>query len=93
LREWRIIECGNLHYFLRDSILKAVLSALEFPGVPENLFEGLFTVVKVDPGVGVPVRTPEPDGEVPRHVSSPLFLMIPVCRESSGGQRGRFPEK
>jgi hypothetical protein len=51
-----------------------VLATLEFPGVPEDLFEGFFTIVKIDPGVGVPVRTPEPDGEVPRHASSPRFF-------------------
>jgi hypothetical protein len=64
----RIVEGGDFHRFLRDALLGAVFAALEIPSLLEDLFEGLLAVGKSDPGVTVPMRTTEPDGEVPRHV-------------------------
>ncbi len=66
-----------------------MLATLKFPSLLEDLLEGFLAVGKGDPGVGVAVWTPEADGEVPRHVSFPRILMIPVCREPAGG----FPRK
>jgi len=82
-----------LHDFLGNSFLEAVFAALEVPGLLEDLFEGFLAVRNSNPGVAVPARTPEPDGEVPRHESSLRIVMIPVCRESCGGPRVGFPRK
>jgi hypothetical protein len=35
----RIIEGGDFHGFLRNALLGAVLAALKFPSLLENLFE------------------------------------------------------
>jgi len=70
-----------------------MLAALEVPSLLQDLFEGFLAVRKGDPRVAVPTRTPEPDGEVPRHERSLRVLMIPVCRESGGGHRTDFLEK
>ena len=85
MRGLRIVEWGDLHGLLGDASLRAVLAALEVPSLLKYLFEGFLTVGKRDPGVTIPVRAPEPDGEVPRHENSPRNLMIPVCPGSSGG--------
>ena len=69
---------------------EAVLAALEFPSLLKDLFEGFLAVRKGDPGVAVPARAPEPDGKVPKHVSSPRILMIPVCRRPGSWPRSGF---
>jgi len=89
----RIVEGGYLHDFLGNSFLEAVFAAFEVPGLLKDLFEGFLAVRNGDPGVAVPARTPEPDGEVPRHESSLRIVMIPVCRESCGGPCVSFPRK
>jgi hypothetical protein len=93
LRGPGIVEGRYLHDFLGNSFLETVFAALEVPSLLEDLFEGFLAVRNGDPGVAVPARTPEPDGEVPRHESSLRILMIPVCRESSGGPPEGFPRK
>src|SRR5712692_3913710 len=79
-RGLRIVEGGDFHCLLGNALLRAVFAALEIPSLLEDLFEGFLTVGKSDPGVAVPVRATEPDGEVPRHVSSLRNLMIPAQR-------------
>jgi hypothetical protein len=74
----RIVERGNLHCLLGNPLLGAVLTALKFPGLPEDLLKGFLAIGEGDPGVIVPVRAPEPDGEVSRHESSVRLLMIPA---------------
>src|SRR5258708_38056839 len=93
LRGPRVVERGDLHCFLGNALLGAVLATLEFPSLLKDLFEGFLAVRKGNPGVAVPTRAPEPDGEVPRHESYPRILMIHVCRECGGGHRVAFPER
>jgi hypothetical protein len=89
----RIVERGDLHGLLRNALLGAVLAALKVPSLLKHLFEGFLTVGKRDPGVTIPVRAPEPDGEVPRHENSLRNLMIPVWRASGGGALGGYLRK
>ena len=79
-RGLRIVKGGDFHCFLGNALLRAVFAALEFPSLLEDLFEGFLSVGKSDPGVAVPVRATEPDGEVPRHVRFLRNLMIPAQR-------------
>jgi len=70
-RRWRglrIVEGGDFHRFFGDALLRAVFAALKIPSLLEDLFEGFLAVGKSDPGVTVPMRATEPDGEIPRHV-------------------------
>src|SRR5260370_1419848 len=86
LRGSRIVEGGDLHCFLRNALLWAVLAALKVPSLLKDLFEGFLAVGKGDPGVAIPERAPEPNGETPRHGSSLRLLMIPV-RQMKGRKR------
>jgi hypothetical protein len=89
----RIVEGSDFHCFLGNSLLGAVLAALEFPSLLKDLFEGFLAIRKCDPGVAVPFRAPEPDGKVPRHERFPRIFMIPVCGMGDGQRRGDFPRK
>jgi hypothetical protein len=88
-----IVDGGDFHAFLRNTLLRAMLAALEFPGLLEDLLEGFLAVRKSNPGVAISFRAPEPDGKIPRHERSPRIFMIPVCGRCDGGSGVTFLEK
>jgi hypothetical protein len=87
----RSVEWGDLHGLLGNALLGAVLTALKVPSLVKHLLEGFLAIGKRDPGVTISVRTPEPDGEVPRHENSLRSLMIPVWRRPGGAPLDAFP--
>jgi hypothetical protein len=54
-----------------------MLSALEFPGLFKDLFEGFLAIIESNPGVAVSAGTREPDCKIPRHTDSLSNSIIP----------------
>jgi hypothetical protein len=82
-----------LNDFSRNAALDTVFATLEFPGLAEDLFKRLLTILERDPGVAVAAWASKPDGKVSRHRETPRFSIIPVGQRGEAATGRVFVEK